>query len=62
MLQLEIEALQAKAPGVVAGGLDPAAVAADADTAVPPDESSSAPAHPADASSDAAAADPPPAV
>ncbi|HTS14205.1 MAG TPA: zinc ribbon domain-containing protein [Candidatus Sulfotelmatobacter sp.] len=29
MLQLEIEALQAQAPGVAAGGLDPAAVAAE---------------------------------
>ena len=62
MLQLEIEALQAQAPGVVSGGLDPAAIAADAGSATEPDEAASAAAHPADASPDAAAAAPPPAV
>ena len=31
MLQLEIEALKAQAPGVVPGGIDPAAIVADAD-------------------------------
>jgi len=32
MLQLEIEALKAQAPGVVPGGIDPAAIVADATT------------------------------
>lgn len=45
MIQLEIEALQAHAPGVAAGGLDPAAVAAEvaaeAGVTVPPADVSS---------------------
>jgi hypothetical protein len=62
MRQLEIEALQAQAPGVVPGGLDPAAVAADAGSATEPDETAGAPDHAVDASPGATAAAPPPAV
>jgi hypothetical protein len=59
MLQLEIEALKAQAPGVVPGGIDPAAIVADA-TAEPGSEGSQE--HPAgatDAAADASAAGPP---
>ncbi len=59
MLQLEIEALKAQAPGVVPGGIDAAAIVADATAGAGPDGSQEHPAATPDAAADASAAGPP---
>ena len=59
MLQLEIEALKAKAPGVVPGGIDPAAIVADAGAEPGPDGGGERPAETTDAAADASTAGPP---
>ena len=59
MLQLEIEALKAKAPGVVPGGIDPAAIVADAGVEPGPEAAAERSAETTDAAADASTAGPP---
>lgn len=59
MLELEIEALKAQAPGVVPGGIDPAAIVADAGAGTGSEGAAGQPGQTADASADASTAGPP---
>ncbi len=59
MLQLEIEALRAQAPGVVPGGIEPAAIVADASGATAPDGGQEPAAETGGSTADASTAGPP---